>query len=134
MRVLILDERRRAWLTPDFDPKSASVGDATRFRWIEREFARIVGPRPFIKQLPVVLALGAMAFGVPVGELLHSRKYSITHSRQKLMAFARIVLPRDRCSTYEIGRAFQRDHSTVFFACEKYGAGIAGLLNREDAA
>jgi chromosomal replication initiation ATPase DnaA len=84
-----------------------------------------VGPalrtRPFSSVKEVKRAV-AKRFGVTVADLegaCRKRRYAVP--RQVAMALAYRRLKKHGYSTSMIGRCFNRDHTTVLFACRKFG-------------
>lgn len=90
-----------------------------------------------ISRTPLAVKIGAEAFGIPVEILKEPRNHKkagreIVETRQKLMAFARVVsfaVHPDRPNPFkQIAAAFNRKHSCIIHATHKYGSEIAAAL------
>lgn len=113
------------------------------------EYIRKCRVEPANNRCKVALAVGSRVFGVPIpmlqaardcgADLLYAlaadearqRQTSLTETRQKLMAFSRVVSigrQKEPNSWKAIGRAFNRSHCTVIHATQKYGGQIAAAL------
>ncbi|UQR66185.1 hypothetical protein LRP30_13415 [Bradyrhizobium sp. C-145] len=103
-----------------------SYDEARRYREMAREFQRIRAARPYVNQCVVARDLGARAFGISVDHLLAgTREADVTAIRQKLMAFTHVMTG---LSFRQIATVFDRDHSAVGYACNKYERAIRAAV------
>jgi hypothetical protein len=91
--------------------------DAARYAWMLAEFKAITAARPFLSQCSVACAVGAQAFGVSVTDLRTRPNRDIVPTRQKIMAFTKVVTD---ANYHLIARTFDIDHSAVIRACERH--------------
>jgi len=74
----------------------------------------------------VIRSMGADVFDVSVDQLVaHTRDAEMTAIRQKLMAVAFVLTG---ASFGRIGEEFNRDHSAVSYAYDKYGSAVRAAL------
>ncbi len=109
--------------------------DFERYRAMARDYHLTCSKRPFVKRCDLAFMIGARQFHVAPDDLRQcepggGRMTPLVETRQKLMAFARIVSERDDIvnSWKKIGKVFNRSHSTVIHAAHKYGEVIAAAL------
>jgi chromosomal replication initiation ATPase DnaA len=103
--------------------------DLEIYRHLADEYHRACGLRPYDNHCLIALQIGARVFNVPVPDLQQPKRGlpHICDTRQKLMAFARLV--DERSNSYKsIGRAFKRNHATVIHATHKHRDVIAMAL------
>ncbi|HEY2574330.1 MAG TPA: helix-turn-helix domain-containing protein [Verrucomicrobiaceae bacterium] len=77
--------------------------------------AELTAKKDHRSEIGLVQAVAAHAFGVAVGEL-NGRNGTAGRARQVAMYLARVVL---KLGLRETGRAFGRDHKTIFHACRR---------------
>jgi hypothetical protein len=105
-----------------------AVVDVPRYIEMAREFHRICAARPFLNHCIVARDVGARAFQISNDQLLaRSREGDQTETRQKIMAFACVVTG---ASFRQVGATFERDHSAVSYACDKYADYIRTAIER----
>jgi hypothetical protein len=101
--------------------------DANRYRAMYRAYRRTVA-RPFpINRCVCARELGARLFGVDLVRLLgNDRDPELIEIRYKIMAFTKVVTGHaDR----HVAAHFQRGHSAVAAAMQKYGAQIKAIVD-----
>ncbi|WP_028164080.1 helix-turn-helix domain-containing protein [Bradyrhizobium elkanii] len=92
--------------------------DAERLAWALAEVHRRIDGCPSWSATVACRNAGARAFGVEVDDLrARSRGRRIIHIRQILISFTHVV---SGASWRRIGRAFDRDHTTIMYTCRKY--------------
>lgn len=98
-----------------------------RYNDMAADFRRICSARPYLNQCIVARDVGARAFGVSVDKLLtRTREGEITDTRQRVMAFAHVMTG---AKFSQIARFFERDHSAVSCACDKYAEAIRSEID-----
>jgi|GEM_PF-6519807 len=96
--------------------------DGPRYRHMARDFRCICAARPYLNHVVVARDVGARAFAISVDQLLaRVRDGELTEARQKIMAFAYVMTG---AAFSQIGRFFDRDHSAVHYACDKYADAV----------
>jgi Bacterial dnaA protein helix-turn-helix len=105
--------------------------DAARYFWMLAEFKAITAARPYLNHCSVACTVGAQAFRVPVAALRTRPNRDIVATRQKIMAFTKVVT---HASYHQIARTFNIDHSAVIRACERHEWFVRVALAREMGA
>jgi hypothetical protein len=100
--------------------------DANRYRAMYRAYLRTVGMRSWVNRCVCARDLGARLFGVDLVLLLgNDRNPELIEIRYKIMAFTKLVTGHaDR----HVAAHFQRGHSMVATAMQKYGAQIKAII------
>lgn len=113
--------------------------DAERYQSARDNYVRaLTRVRNPVSRVPLAVKAGATAFMVPV-EVLQGprdqRDIEISETRQKLMAFVRIVsfaVHPDRPNPFkQIAAAFNRKHPCIIHATHKYGSEVTAALELE---
>jgi Bacterial dnaA protein helix-turn-helix len=102
--------------------------DAARYLWMLSEFRAIAAARPFLNQCSVACTVGAQAFEVSVTDLRTRPNRDIITTRQKIMAFTKVVTG---AGYHQIARIFNIDHSAVIRACERHEEFIRQVVARK---
>jgi hypothetical protein len=105
-----------------------AASDAARYLWMLAEFKAIAAARPFLNQCSVACTVGAQAFEVSVTDLQTRPNRDIVATRQKIMAFTKVVTD---ASYHQIARTFNIDHSAAIRACDRYEAYIRLVIARQ---
>lgn len=93
-----------------------------------REFHHICAARPFLNHCIVARDVGARAFSISVDQLLaRTREGDQTETRQKIMAFVCVVTG---ASFRQVGGSFERNHSAVSYACDKYADTVRAAIEK----
>jgi chromosomal replication initiation ATPase DnaA len=93
-----------------------------RYADMAADFHRICAARPYLNHCIVARDVGARAFDVSVNRLIaRTREGDMTEMRQRIMAFVHVVTG---AKFSQIGKSFDRDHSAVSYACDKYADAI----------
>lgn len=116
---------------------AAPDNDMDRYRQMAVEYRQVCTKRPFVKRCDLAFMIGARQFSVNPNDLRRSERGGgrptwLVETRQKLMAFARIVSEGESGppnSWKGIGRTFNRHHASVIHAAHKYGAEIAAIIS-----
>lgn len=115
-----------------FSSLPAFESDAERYAWLAAEYKRRI--KPGINKAKLARDIGAVAFDITIERLLSSSragegigrgKGTLAVARQKIISFTCLITgigPR------QLGALFNRDHSTIIYACRKYHDEIAALL------
>jgi hypothetical protein len=93
------------------------AADADRYRRMRAEFDAIAAARPYLNQCIIACTVGAQAFAVTVTDLQTRPNRDIMVTRQKIMAFTKVVTD---ANYHQVARAFNIDHSAVIRACERF--------------
>ncbi|KRQ99246.1 hypothetical protein [Bradyrhizobium valentinum] len=102
--------------------------DIDRYTWMEREYRREVGNRKWHKHCAVVIKLGAIAFDIPVDDILaRDNNREKTDKRHKIMAFARVATG---ATFHQLADAFNRKHSAVAVGVERFEAIVRRVIDR----
>ncbi|MGY8677288.1 helix-turn-helix domain-containing protein [Bradyrhizobium sp. UFLA05-153] len=104
---------------------SVVASDAARYRKMLDEFEAISAARPYLNHCTIACTVGAQVFGVTVQDLRTRPNRDILATRQKIMAFTKVVTG---ASYHQIARTFNIDHSAVIRACERYEDFIRHVL------
>ena len=99
--------------------------DADRYRRMLAEFKAVTAARPYLNHCTIACAVGAQHFGVTVADLQTRPNRDIVTTRQKIMAFTRVVTG---AGYHQIARIFNIDHSAVIRACERHEDFIRQVL------
>lgn len=107
--------------------------EVRRYGAMRQDYERRYRSFPAANRSVMAIAVGARAFGLSVVDVQaerNQRQPDISHKRQCLMAFARVVsvgspIPNSWAS---IARAVNRSHAAVIHATHKYGAQIAAAM------
>jgi len=85
---------------------------------ISRMFGTEVKPSrlmPYDKRIEKVITTTSEVTGVPVADLLSKRRYNADERHIAMYLSVKLL----GCSYPEVGRAFGRDHTTVYYAVRK---------------
>ncbi len=109
-----------------------TLQDIERYCEMREDYLERCVKLPAMNRCQIALLVCAYGFEIPIEHLTAPGRgtHDMAETRQKLMAFSRIVsLGTPKLNTWKgIGRAFMRRHSTVIHATQKYGAQIAAAL------
>ena len=109
-----------------------TLADIERYNEMREDYLERCVKLPTMNRCQIALLVCSYQFEIPVEHLTAPGRGrpELAEIRQKMMAFSRVVsLGTPRLNTWKgIGRAFQRRHSTVIHATQKYGAQIAAAL------
>ncbi|WLA75072.1 helix-turn-helix domain-containing protein [Bradyrhizobium diazoefficiens] len=107
-------------------PPELTAVEVNQFILAARNFYQTRAARPYLNQCIVAMSVAAKFYRVKRDDLLAAdRDPDMTEVRQKIMAFVRVVT---MASARQIGRAFNRDHSSITVACDKYADAIRRSL------
>lgn len=100
---------------------------------MREDYERRCRANPAANRSAMAVGVAARAFGLSVTDVQadrDQRQPDISHKRQCLMAFARVVSisAPHRNSWASIARAVNRSHAAVIHATHKYGAQIAAAM------
>ncbi|WP_439372955.1 helix-turn-helix domain-containing protein [Bradyrhizobium sp. DASA03120] len=104
------------------------AADADRYRRMLAEFRAVTGSRPYLNHCTIACTVGAQHFGVTDADLQTRPNRDIVATRQKIMAFTRVVTG---AGYHQIARVFNIDHSAVIRACERHEDFIRQVLARK---
>ena len=111
-----------AWPSPG---NSLGGSDGARYRKMRDDFAAISAARPYLNHCTIACSVGAQVFGVTVQDLRTRPNRDVLATRQKIMAFAKVVTG---ANYHQIARTFNIDHSAVIRACDRYEDFIRRVL------
>lgn len=96
----------------------------------DEDFRRYRSARRWSNQIRDAAIYCGKAYGVTLDQLRHNdNRADMVEIRQKAMAFVRVVTGKN---FHEIGDKFNRPHSSVIHACDKYEAAIRLILTPVD--